>query len=123
MFHQVVLNATTLGRVLLDATDKNNRNASKIGRKLGSALRALTGTEVLKDWIQEQVRRFHLMLIYICTLTYIFRFTMRFLRPMIPVVNRKLKGEQWTALAKKAFQNYYLINLIFIFNADELITL
>jgi hypothetical protein len=93
---QVVLNATTLGRVLLDATDKHNRNASKIGRKLGSALRALTGTEVLKDWIQEQVNMSRHILIEVTvtvlTCVHMNRSTTRFLLPTIPVGNRKSKG-------------------------------
>lgn len=50
---QVVLNATTLGRILMDATNKNS--SGKIGRKFGSAMKALRDFDVLKDWIWEQV--------------------------------------------------------------------
>lgn len=58
---QVVLNATTLGNVLLHATDKQKEQAggkSKGGsfaRKFTSALKALTDFDVLKEWIAEQV--------------------------------------------------------------------
>jgi hypothetical protein len=38
----------------MDATNKNS--SGKIGRKFGSAMKALRDFDVLKDWIWEQVR-------------------------------------------------------------------
>ena len=52
---QVVLNATTLGHVLLDATKKQHNGAGAFKRKIGSALKALTDHDVLREWIHEQV--------------------------------------------------------------------
>ena len=54
---QVVLNATTLGNVLLEATKKaqGGSGSGSIKRKIGSALRALTDNDVLREWIYEQV--------------------------------------------------------------------
>jgi len=59
---QVVLNAKTLGNILLDTTDmsakrkgKNPKNGS-LSRKLASAMRALSDFTVFKLWIEEQVR-------------------------------------------------------------------
>lgn len=37
----------------MDATNKNS--SGKIGRKFGSAMKALRDFDVLKDWIWEQV--------------------------------------------------------------------
>ena len=53
---QVVLNAETLGSVLLHHTDKQ-KNAAKgsLTRKIGSAMKALTDFSVLHEWIREQV--------------------------------------------------------------------
>lgn len=53
---KVVLNATTLGHVLLDATKKQNTGAGAFKRKIGSALKALVDYDVLREWIYEQVR-------------------------------------------------------------------
>jgi phosphatidylinositol-4,5-bisphosphate 3-kinase catalytic subunit alpha/beta/delta len=50
---QVVLNATTLGSILMHATDKNS--TGKFSRKFGSAMKALRDFDVLKEWIWEQV--------------------------------------------------------------------
>lgn len=55
LFQQVVLNATTLGHVLLDATKKENSGAGAFTRKIGSAIKALTDHDVLREWIHEQV--------------------------------------------------------------------
>jgi phosphatidylinositol kinase/protein kinase (PI-3 family) len=58
---QVVLNATTLGSILMDATDKasvNKGGVSKSGslsRKFGAAMKALSDFSVLGDWLKEQV--------------------------------------------------------------------
>ncbi len=55
---QVVLNATTLGSILMDATDKQSKGASKSGslsRKLGAAMKALSDFSVMGDWLKEQV--------------------------------------------------------------------
>lgn len=58
---QVVRNATTIGSVLLHFADqqaKQGGGVSKSGslsRKFNSALKAITGYEVLKDWVYEQV--------------------------------------------------------------------
>mmetsp|Transcript_22545 Transcript_22545/g.32952 ORF Transcript_22545/g.32952 Transcript_22545/m.32952 type:complete len:1155 (+) Transcript_22545:111-3575(+) len=50
---QVVQNATTLGRILMDATNK--KSSGKLGRKFGSAMKALKDFDVLKNWIWEQI--------------------------------------------------------------------
>jgi hypothetical protein len=39
----------------MDATNKNS--SGKIGRKIGSAMKALRDFDVLKEWIWEQVSR------------------------------------------------------------------
>lgn len=53
---QVVLNATTLGSILMEATDKKGKAKSgSLSRKITSAMKALSDFSVLKDWIQEQV--------------------------------------------------------------------
>ena len=55
---QVVLNATTLGNILQEATDKNGAGKSKSGslsRKLRAAMKALSDFSVIGRWIQEQV--------------------------------------------------------------------
>ena len=49
------MNASTLGHVLLDATKKQSRNAGAFKRKIGSALKALTDSDVLREWMYEQV--------------------------------------------------------------------
>lgn len=53
---QIVLNATTLANILMDATDKDNkRKSGSLGRKFSSAMKAISDFDVLKDWIWEQV--------------------------------------------------------------------
>lgn len=56
---QVVLNATTLGNILIDATDKKSKNvkAGTLSRKLGAAMKALSDFSVIGDWLKEQVER------------------------------------------------------------------
>jgi hypothetical protein len=56
---QVVLQAKTLGSILLDATDakKSNNRSGTLSRKLGSAFKALSDFSVLKEWISGQVIR------------------------------------------------------------------
>jgi phosphatidylinositol-4,5-bisphosphate 3-kinase len=54
---EVVLNSSTLGGVLLNATDKG-KNAVKSGsivRKMSSAMKALNDYGVIRDWIWEKV--------------------------------------------------------------------
>jgi hypothetical protein len=55
---QIVKNATTLGNILIQATDKDakgNIKSGSLSRKFNSALKAISGFDVLKDWIYEQV--------------------------------------------------------------------
>ena len=54
---QVVLNATTLGSILLQATDKGKEKVKNgsLSRKLSSAMKALADFSHLKDWIWIQV--------------------------------------------------------------------
>jgi phosphatidylinositol-4,5-bisphosphate 3-kinase len=54
---QVVLNATTLGSILLQATDKGKEKVKNgsLSRKLTSAMKALADFNHLKDWIWIQV--------------------------------------------------------------------
>jgi phosphatidylinositol kinase/protein kinase (PI-3 family) len=58
---QVVLNATTLGNILIAATDKATvqgggvSRSGSLSRKLSSAMKALSDFDVLKEWIEEQV--------------------------------------------------------------------
>jgi phosphatidylinositol kinase/protein kinase (PI-3 family) len=56
---QVVLNATTLGNILIDATDKKSKNvkSGSLSRKLGAAMKALSDFSVIGDWLKEQVER------------------------------------------------------------------
>lgn len=62
---QVVLNSTTLGSILLHATDKSkkeNNQAIKAGsmwRKISSAMKALTDFKVLRNWIKDQIEAEH----------------------------------------------------------------
>lgn len=59
---QVVLNATTLGSILMEATDsqtKSKGGASKSGslsRKLGAAMRAVSDFSVISNWIKDQIK-------------------------------------------------------------------
>ncbi len=53
--HQVVLNATTLGRVLLDVT--HAEYTGKYRRKFNAALKALGDFDHLRNWLWEQVRK------------------------------------------------------------------
>lgn len=41
--------------MLLDATKKQNIGAGAFKRKIGSAIKALTDYDVLREWIHEQV--------------------------------------------------------------------
>lgn len=58
---QVVLNATTLGSILMDATDKQSKSkgstskSGSLSRKLGAAMKALSDFSVIGDWLKEQV--------------------------------------------------------------------
>ena len=59
---QVVLNATTLGNILLQATDNEKSRhggavskGGSIRRKLTSAMKALTDFDVLREWIWDQI--------------------------------------------------------------------
>ena len=55
---QVVSNATTLGSMVLDATDHDRRNSkskSKYMRKFKSAMKAFGNFDIIKDWMWEQV--------------------------------------------------------------------
>ncbi len=52
---QVVLNSTTLGKILLDATDESKDTLSKLSRKIGAAMKALSDFDVLREWIWTQV--------------------------------------------------------------------
>lgn len=60
---QVVLNASTLGSILMASTDNKTaasgkKTAAKSGslsRKIGAAMKALSDFDVLRDWIWEQV--------------------------------------------------------------------
>lgn len=54
---QVVQNATTLGTILMEATDKQSKNSKSgtITRKLGAAMKALSDFSVIGNWIKEQV--------------------------------------------------------------------
>lgn len=54
---QVVLNANTLGMILMEATDKKKANSKSgsLARKIGSALKALNDFSVLHEWIREQI--------------------------------------------------------------------
>lgn len=60
---QVVLQANTLGNILIEATDQRSKskgNAIKSGslsRKLGAAMRAVSDFGVLSNWIREQIRQ------------------------------------------------------------------
>jgi phosphatidylinositol-4,5-bisphosphate 3-kinase len=57
---QVVMNATTVGSILLDATDKKKKAAGQqvksgsLFRKLSSAMKALSDFSVIRTWIHEQ---------------------------------------------------------------------
>ena len=57
---EVVLNSSTLGGVLLDATDKDKDKddikSGSMSRKISSAMRALNDYDVLKEWIWNNVR-------------------------------------------------------------------
>jgi Phosphatidylinositol 3- and 4-kinase/Phosphoinositide 3-kinase family, accessory domain (PIK domain) len=54
---EVVLNSSTLGGILLDATDANKAGSKSgsISRKLTSAMKALNDYDVLKEWIWKNV--------------------------------------------------------------------
>jgi hypothetical protein len=53
---EVVLNASTLGGILLDATDSNkSKKVGSVYRKLTSAMKALNDYSVLKSWIWDRV--------------------------------------------------------------------
>lgn len=54
---EVVLNSSTLGGILLDATDaqKEGSKAGSLSRKITSALKALNDYDVLKQWIWDKV--------------------------------------------------------------------
>lgn len=53
---QVVLNATTLGNILMDATDKQiKRKSGSLSRKINAALKAINDFSVISDWLKEQV--------------------------------------------------------------------
>jgi phosphatidylinositol-4,5-bisphosphate 3-kinase len=52
---QVVLNATTLGSILLHAQDANKDKQSKWGRKIGAAMKALGDFKVLRKWLENEV--------------------------------------------------------------------
>lgn len=58
---QVVLNATTLGNILQEATDKNSgKGKAKSGsltRKLRAAMKALSDFSVMGNWIMDQVNK------------------------------------------------------------------
>jgi CRP-like cAMP-binding protein len=60
---QVVLDANTLGNQILDATDTKSSNAGKrrpsggMMRKLGSAMRALTSFDTMKNWLYNEVTK------------------------------------------------------------------
>jgi phosphatidylinositol kinase/protein kinase (PI-3 family) len=56
---QVVQNATTLGTILMEATDKGNKTSKSgsLTRKLGAAMKALSDFSVIGNWIKEQVDR------------------------------------------------------------------
>lgn len=56
---QVVLNSNTLANILLERTDKQGgtKKAGSIGRKLTSAMKALSDFTAFKDWIMEQVEK------------------------------------------------------------------
>ena len=55
---QVVLNANTLGNILIEATDKQTAGlkSGSLRRKLNSAMRALSDFSVLRQWIETQVQ-------------------------------------------------------------------
>lgn len=53
---QVVLNADTLGTILLKSSDKNQGGKSgSLSRKISTALKALSDFSVLREWIIDQV--------------------------------------------------------------------
>ena len=54
---EVVLNSSTLGGILLDATDarKEGSKAGSLSRKITAALKALNDYDVLKQWIWDKV--------------------------------------------------------------------
>ncbi len=54
---QVVLNATTLGRVLMDATHKEH--SGKFARKFNAALKALGDYDHLREWIWQCICEEH----------------------------------------------------------------
>jgi phosphatidylinositol-4,5-bisphosphate 3-kinase len=56
---QVVQNATTLGSILMEATDKQNKTSKSgtLSRKLGSAMKALSDFSVIGNWIKEHVEK------------------------------------------------------------------
>lgn len=60
---QVVLNATTLGSILMDATDTQSRNrgsvskSGSLSRKFGAALRAVSDFSVISNWLKDQIKR------------------------------------------------------------------
>eukprot|EP01038_Epipyxis_sp_PR26KG_P005716 gene5716-7889_t len=56
---EVVLNANTLGNILMEATDKSKKGgkSGSLTRKFNSALRALSDFDVLNQWIREQVQK------------------------------------------------------------------
>jgi hypothetical protein len=101
---QVVLNATTLARILMESTNKNH--SGKLSRKFGSAFKALRDFDVLREWIWEQVSVYSIYLAcvdahfnrsmrytntYIC-LYYITRFAMIFQSPTKQEDKRSFKG-------------------------------
>lgn len=60
---QVVLNATTLGSILMDATDSQSvsrgsvSRTGSLSRKLGAALKAVSDFSVISNWLKDQVRK------------------------------------------------------------------
>jgi phosphatidylinositol kinase/protein kinase (PI-3 family) len=56
---QVVQNATTLGSILMEATDKQSKTSKSgtLSRKFGAAMKALSDFSVIGNWITEQVAK------------------------------------------------------------------